>query len=935
MNLRSLTEDLSRIAAHKPPVLEQTLQAMISLCADIQAHCDCDIYDGTVSSYRDLNNRLTFLSELLCEIYNTHKEGIRKNTGDTFNEELRTVQKETREAKRRMLAQEDQRDALTEAQAELKRELEKEKKALEELSGLEREKNALRDALEQTVSRIKSIDLPGLTGRISELEQEKTQLKGQQEESEGRISTLQKDIEAQKRDCGSKDTQCRRLTEELEQCKSRLTASEDKRRKLQEELDKTAEAETTACSRCKELTEQIKVADERLILLRENIQRDEAGLKTTQADITVQQGIYDELTPKVSSSTAALEELKQKITEAQNTIDRNEAAIAAAAQELARKHETITGQERELALLGSDIARAEARIAGLEQLLQTAADTLAQRTAKRDAKAQELDGLHEILRQRTEELAELEAQCAAANARIQELMQKIAVAQTRITNLNDRKAGLQAALDAAEAEIADLNQRITDLQQAYGAALTRIEALKPDQAAADAALAAAQAEEARLAALVAEALAAEAVLKETIAAHEQTLERLKDVDAQILTAQAALDTANGELTAATADRDGLRQKLRQTRDDTALLKQESEALAPQVQTAETERTDCQKVRDGLNDSLANAKNQVEALKKQSADLQTELDKVNADIPVQQKTADELDANITEAKGLRETMLQKVYSLREELSYQNTQNEKFRDGDLKTAEDDLANAKVLLHDMTVRRDGLKQQQETVRADREKVDREIGNTEFDLKIKQSALDEGNVILIARKKEYDAKERELDEITRQIAAIAEELKPLIVQIEEEKKNLADLDVVALSAKYESTLAALKQKVADAKAMKEDLTVKTNAYNDVRAEYEQLKVQKQNLEDDFRLLSADLGRLKDPKVQAESERLSKTTKKLEEIRNQILGAAKSIDADGLNARDSVDVELKYVDSILDVLRSGISQYVEEMEALLPNVRI
>ena len=43
MNLTSLNADLNRIPPHQPPVLEDTLQAMISLCHDIQAHCSYDI----------------------------------------------------------------------------------------------------------------------------------------------------------------------------------------------------------------------------------------------------------------------------------------------------------------------------------------------------------------------------------------------------------------------------------------------------------------------------------------------------------------------------------------------------------------------------------------------------------------------------------------------------------------------------------------------------------------------------------------------------------------------------------------------------------------------------------------------------------------------------------------------------------------------------
>ena len=86
MNLKNLNEDLNRILPDQPPVLELTLHSMYALCLDIQKHCNHKIYNGVVNDYRQLNNVLTQMANLLCKIYDTHSSALSQNTNVTFPE---------------------------------------------------------------------------------------------------------------------------------------------------------------------------------------------------------------------------------------------------------------------------------------------------------------------------------------------------------------------------------------------------------------------------------------------------------------------------------------------------------------------------------------------------------------------------------------------------------------------------------------------------------------------------------------------------------------------------------------------------------------------------------------------------------------------------------------------------------------------------------
>lgn len=822
MKLTSLTEDLDKILPHHPPVLEQTLHAMISLCIDIQAHCDNDIEDGVVKNHVDLNNNLAFLSNLLCEIYNANSDGIRKHTGNDFNSDLLAVRKKTREAKQRMLDQEGKLDELKQAQAELQKQLDKEQKTLSEHQEQESRHRKLREDLDRAIERLKGIDLPALELKNTKLESEKAQLEDRKTALANSIARLTGEVEYRRQACCSSDSKCTALTGELEQCRKKLAASEARRLELEKLLADTNGKADAADRRCGELALANTDAEKRLVFLVKNTQEARAKLDKTGEEIASHQTVYDGLLPRLNSSTDTLNDLLKKIEEAQDTINGNDRAINAGRSKLPSLDEKICTQNTELENLGNQITQKNTAVAALN---------------------------------------------------------------TQITQRESEKT------------------------------------------AAEKSLAAVQAEEARLARLVRSARAEEQRLKELGEAHNRVLVSLSGIDCQVKSAEEELAGARDSLSAAESRRDELLKQIAEANKAAQEFDLEACALNPQYASAEQVRLEKQQIRDNIRSRLTAAQEQSAELEKQSGELAARLEQTNSGISEKNAAITGLEADIAQAEQEHSNLLGQVAVLQEDLVHQNSKNEKFREGELKTAQDVLASAEASMKQLIAERDSLKQQRERIVSETDRITGEISRLNLDIMPKKHKLDECAKALADKQKEHSEKERELKELNDQIGTISEKLKKLKDEIQETRDTVNSDDNTALEKMLVSTLAELKDREASLNKMREELPVKAAELDKLRKNHDLVLAQDNHVESEHRRLSEELRQLQDPKTRAKIEQLSGRNETLTEIRSRILKAAEKLKLNTDSACHALELELEYVSSTLEDLRACIRRDTEQLQ--------
>ena len=167
MEHRNLDLDLEKILPKQPPILEHVLHSIYALCLDIQTHSGSRINKGIVNDYRQFNNSLTLVANLLCTIYDAHSAELLEKVQVAFPEDkVRDIEKQTRDTERLILDHKDDLDKLQTAEAALKEKLATEKKLLEDLTSKKDTIEQLQSTLNTTISQIKQIDLPDIYRKL-------------------------------------------------------------------------------------------------------------------------------------------------------------------------------------------------------------------------------------------------------------------------------------------------------------------------------------------------------------------------------------------------------------------------------------------------------------------------------------------------------------------------------------------------------------------------------------------------------------------------------------------------------------------------------------------------------------------------------------------------------------------------------------------------
>lgn len=482
MNLKNLNEDLNRILPDQPPVLELTLHSMYALCLDIQKHCNHKIYNGVVNDYRQLNNVLTQMANLLCKIYDTHSSALSQNTNVTFPEEkLRQIEQKTRDVERNILDQKDGIAVLEKAQSELENQLAREQKALAERQAKDAQVRKLRDALEAAVSQLDSIDLPALEQEKADLESRKARMETRKSELADTIARLKRELTESQESCCGNDSACTRLTGELAACREKLAASETRLAELNTQLNQTATRIRDAETHCGELEQKNTDADARLAALTRGNEDAQDRLARTDAQIAAQQAVCDGLLPRLNASTDTLSALNAQIDSAQATIDANNTSITAGREKLPCLEETIRAQSTELDNLGTQIDRKNAAIAALHT-------QIAQRESEKAAAEESLSAVQA-------EEARLAGLVHSAQAEEQRLKDLSDTHKQVLVNLADIGSAIKSAeeelafakirLLAAEGQRDDLRIRITGVRGDTEALDRESEELRPQYEAAE------------------------------------------------------------------------------------------------------------------------------------------------------------------------------------------------------------------------------------------------------------------------------------------------------------------------------------------------------------------------------------------------------------------------------------------------------------------
>lgn len=626
MNLKNLNEDLNKILPGQPPILEHTLHSMYALCLDIQKHCNHRIYNGVVHDYRQLNNGLTQMANLLCKIYDAHSDGLNQNVNVTFpGEKLREIEKKTRDAEQKILDHKDEIARLAKAQSELQNQITREQNALSERQAKQAQVQKLRDDLNEAVTRLRDIDLPAL------------------------------------------------------------------------------EQETTAL-------------------------------------------------------------------------------------------------------------------------------------------------------------------------------------QTRKTQLESEKT-------AAGESLANL-----------------------------------QAEEARLAGLVRSARAEEQRLKELGEAHNQVLVSLSGISSVIKSAEEELAYAKISLLAAESQRDELRTQITDTHAAAQVFDRESDELKPRYEAAEQVRLEKQKIRDGISGRLTAAQEQSAALEQESGVLTAKLEQTNRDIAQANDDIIRLGNDITLAEQELGNLQGQVAVLQEDLILQNDRNDKFRAGELKTAQDELAAAEAAMQQLVTKRDGMKQERTRMMSEESRITGEISTINVRILELKPRLDKCTQDLKTIQTQHDQKKAELDGLNIRIGSISKKLEDLVKQIEETKAVVESADNAELETKYDATLAALKEKNAQLAQMRMDLPGKSRELADLKETYRQVLGQKTQAEETFRRLSEELRHLQAPEVQERVHQLENKSQTLEEVRTKILAAAARLQVPTEDIREALDWNLTDVNATLEGLRLSIRQVTEKL---------
>lgn len=946
MKLTSLTADLEKFRPNQPPVLEETLHAMISLCLDIQAYCSQGIDDGVVKDHRELNNHLAALSSLLCDIYDANSAEIKKHTMDAFPDQLRVVRQETRAVKQRLLSQEGQLDDLGQTKSELEKLLAQEQQNLAAIQSEESLVRKVRDALDQTVAKLRSISLPALEQEKAGLESEKLALEQKIDTLKAHIARLTDTLADCRQKLSTSEGECSALDRELTARNQELARSDARRRELDQQLSGVNEKISAAENLCRDLQSQHQAAVENLNRLQQDIEAGRIKLINIKAEIASRTDIYNGLLPELESSTEALRVLTEKTDAAQRTLESNVGAIAEGNARLAAQEEQFLRQQQTLTELQNAIAGRDADIADLGRRIAEAEATLAGRTDSCDAKQQQLQLLNNDIQIIEADFRDLTIACDEAAEKRHDLLEQQEAAGKQLCDLNEELEQHRSSLEAARTQSAGLTDAIAKTQAELEDCRKHIDEQNQQKATLDRTLGERRDEMLRLSKVLEDARAEEAQLNGAILDNRAALERLANVEQEKEAAQKTLTETRQKLGEAETQRDTLREEAAHTESLTQGFVQEIEILNEQLETINADWLEKKNTRDNIQATSRNTLYEAAMLEKEAERLTEELEKINGDIAAANDKIARLQQSITDAKGTHDGLFDQVYTLQQELDYQNAQIADFQANELKNAREALEAAVQLMSELNAERDQLAAQKDEILAERTRVDSEIKRVRMELLSNDSPLKnsvrELDALLAKQREENDRleqaqseKQTQLDELNARISMLSDKLAKILDDIKVAQTFIDNPDNVALEAEHIRIRKEKEQRRDEIKKMGDELPSLSNELSRIRTEHGDLLAQKnyaeaeiRRLSEECRRLSEDLSKLKDRQTQDKVDQYRRSIDLLSEIQTRLIDAASALDlSTDAPIGTLLDWQLDSIGGKLDYYRSCIRDYTDILQ--------
>lgn len=646
-----------------------------------------------------------------------------------------------------------------------------------------------------------------------------------------------------------------------------------------------------------------------------------------RSDIQSAEADRDALAAQLSKAEAALAAVEADNRDAQQRISDVTAHVTAADTELADKKQTHQTLLNELNALKQRISGESDAIARLQSDIHTANSDLTEKNGLRTSLQAQVDGLRSQIVSIDDINGGLYTTLAALRQEAQALATSIEDAKQEVGELNRIIAEHTADHEAAKQQTDSLSAQNAGLEKALAEIRARINALTRERDAKQLDLSAAAAEETLLAGQAADALAKKQELDHKISTHQQILAELAGVDADISAADDALAQARAGLQTASNNLADTSAEVVSVRHNICTLESEIAQQEQQLRDAEDTRLARQNERDGLIASLAQSQTETQTLQAHANELTAQVERTNAAAEELRCSITRLDADIEAAKDAREALAAEVCALESELDYQNARNEEYRQDTLKTAADALAAAKLTYDGLVARRGDLESQLKAAADDRKKIDREIDTISIRLRKNKDELAESSSVLAEKEAELQSRQDELDTLKAKISRNADDLKDVLNEIDEASATLENWDPVGTKVKYERKKAELMERLAAVQAMQSDLEKKTAELEALRAETREQNQRQTAIQEEYRLLSDEFSKLRDPRTQEQIDHYRAGISVMQEVRRRIRDSSRYLPGapdlpDDVSA--ALQANLDYAGEQLNTVRSGVSKYID-----------
>ena len=811
MELRNLNEVQAKIQSNRPPVLEHTLYAMYALCRDIQSHCADTISNGVVEDYKELNNRLALMANMLCKIHKKHSDGIRRVVADAFPAALYDIEKEVRQTEERLRGAETQLRAKEEQMRQQQQLLAQERAKQQQISQTEARIASLRSEME----KIQNVDLPSLMRLEATLNSQKNALEGQKNEQLKANARLQHDVDANRLGKEAAVREQNRLNGELARVKGELGMQKQENSNLEGQISTTNRAIEQENRIAQERGPKVEANNRELSRLRQANELMRMQLEQHDTHMKAQTDLYKALLPQATSKNEELTRLKGQVQGLQDTITENQIQIERKNTELAEKTVEVEGQNRTLQELEEQIRN----------------------------KKEEAEAMPEKIRK------------AAANK---------CAAEQELSNAKGKEAELSRQAEAARIQGQALQDLIEEHQNVLSA------------------------------------------LSGTAGELERINGDLETDQKNLKLLQKTRDEANESLGA-------LRENVKMAEAEKTAAEAEVSRLTEAFRAADGDRVIAQRKHEALKLSVEGSKTTLELLTQENQNLTQQ----------QEETIRKID----EAENEKKRMSGEISVLQEGLVQQNTDNEHFRNNELKTAHDELDTARSVGMKLAAERDRLKGELAAQKEEQFRIGNEILGLQTASQKTIAALEQLQENLKTVKRQCAEKENELETQDRRMQGLTEHLEKLKKQVEERRASVDTPDNKKLEEQYLNDLAELEQKEAKLRQMASDLETQSKMLIELRRKYENKWMQQQDVENKLRDLEKDLKELGDPKLLKKIEQDKQRIRILEEVKKTIHDMAVNLKPCNPDlTSNALKVVLTDVEVTLDELSKCIERYSREL---------